>query len=390
MKTFYTFFLTIVMSTVSINARSAPGSPRIISFGCGGDVAVEALEVGNYIFQSNFAMMDKAARSVRDNNIAKVIFAPGLEEHIWPKGISDPTLLNIADARYMEWREYGRIFVYWTKNPGSKLLVDAVNYHTPWMVPMYNISYLRGDWSEEELNSYAVKEGHDIFLTPEFKDTWLQREAQNDIQYIETSCKAAPIIFISKHTGLPVLLNLCPDHLYAIHQWEVLNLATYNGNKASTCQIELWAQPTPNFAHEKAVDKDIIPEGSILELAKLIDNVFIGKSSVEYQRELELIGGLRHRAGYAWMLLYIRPWALYDPDWQPPNAREEVDAHLRRFAQKGRYEHKFYSQLLRLYSGAEAELALYYSREFDKSVDEAAQMAHQLLDIVFRHHFSYK
>lgn len=90
-------------------------------------------------------------------------------------------------------------------------------------------------------------------------------------------------------------------------------------------------------------------------------------------------------ASKAWTNAAMRPWATGNPY----NSREEVDAGLAMWAQKGAANRAEHAEILAQYKRAEKSLAGYYRAQFLMSKDESQATAQRVLDIAFRTYYVF-
>jgi len=94
---------------------------------------------------------------------------------------------------------------------------------------------------------------------------------------------------------------------------------------------------------------------------------------------------IRFRTLNNWANAAMRPWA----ELEPYNSREEVDAGLAEWAQRGKAYRAAYAEIQTQYKIAETALANYYKRRFKMPLIDARATAERVLDGVFREQYVF-
>jgi hypothetical protein len=118
-------------------------------------------------------------------------------------------------------------------------------------------------------------------------------------------------------------------------------------------------------------------------LATLLDRS-IGRDEASFQT-YNPIARQKIEASQAWANAALRPWATGNPY----NSREEVDAGLAMWAQKGAANRAEHAEILAQYKRADKSLAGYYRAQFLMSKDESQATAQRVLDIAFRTYYVF-
>ena len=149
---------------------------------------------------------------------------------------------------------------------------------------------------------------------------------------------------------------------------------TVSGQLQETCKIQ--------FRKEVKQASSLLPR-PVQRLAMLLDRS-IGRDEASFQT-YNPITRQKIEASKAWTNAAMRPWATGNPY----NSREEVDASLAMWAQKGAANRAEHAEILAQYKRAEKSLAGYYRAQFLMSKDESQATAQRVLDIAFRTYYVF-
>lgn len=150
--------------------------------------------------------------------------------------------------------------------------------------------------------------------------------------------------------------------------WSVFSIGI--GGNQKHCNIQFYPPNTSQTA--------LLPM-PVQKLATLLDSTV---GDPEFEGTMQSYARIRLNMLLVWQNVATRPWAVLAVN--PYNLRDQVDGDLKKWSRKAESFAKIYHQILSQYPEAEKALALYYKTHFDKTDEEANDMAKKILDLAFR------
>lgn len=349
MKRKVIFFLVLIALAGSLPQVLADSWPKLI----GGKTSIqcnEALRIADALFQSDASVL--YAPPVIPSDLKSVLV-------LGPDGLD----ISGGDAIKIDHTEFDKIpiseekasrSIYWQKKPGGRYRLVVRENPVGWRGDMYSLYITENKIEPKMFLAEIDKTRGNSGFEPVISDTW-----------------RPPLVFRSKVSGELWFIEVGEPYQF-FADWRVYGVDS-TGAK-SLCTVRF--RPQVHSA------KYLLPQ-PVQRLAVLLDQT-IGQDKDE--GTLQPTARLRMDVEWTWANAALRPWALKEKY----NTRDEVDASLKKWTQKGHSYQKHYQAIQQQYTEAERSLTEYYKTTFRKSPRDAKELAIYALDIAYRSYYTFQ
>ena len=241
--------------------------------------------------------------------------------------------------------------IYWQRKPAHGLRFVMVEFYYNW----------RGD----QYSLFAV----DTTVTP---DQFTKAYKKQAIDPLVKRNWRPPLIFRKNNDKQLWAISIHTPYLSFLTNWSIYSIDT--DGMQERCLIQ--------FRPEVENAIDLLPK-PVRKLAILLDGT-LGDGRNE--GSLRPTAELRREIETVWANTILRPWRMSK---EPYNTREQVDGALLKWARTAPSFNTLHQQIQQQYPKAENALTSYYQTHFNKTEEEAKNMAKELLDIAFRSHYVF-
>lgn len=233
----------------------------------------------------------------------------------------------------------------------------------------YRLVTMTRPWRDAEVSTAGLLAA-DVAMPESFSEEALQ--ASNARTKLEGGSYHRPLVLRGERPGKLGVIYLGEPFEF-LPTWVVYTPAA--GRLREACQLR--------FRPEVKQATSLLPR-PVQRLAKLLRRS-IGRDDDSVAVTYLPIARQTIAASQAWANAALRPWAMSGPY----NSREEVDAGLALWAQKGTTYRAAYAEILAHYLPAERALAAYYQTQLRMSAPDSQATARRVLDIAFRTYYIF-